>query len=964
MAFALIAQALALAPVGPQPAQAQSTATTLVSNTGQTADNYITIYQNFAATSFTTGSNAGGYTLTSVEFVAKRALNATQTAKAVFQLWSGTTSGGPNEKVADLTAPSTIPESTVSLTPSTATTLKASTTYYVVMGSTSGNEFQLDDFRPSRTASDSEDTGGATGWSIGDSYWYGGGNDPDSLSSSSWTEDGAEYGTPVLQIAVKGTAVNSSTPVSNLNQGAENPRSTVGSTTIYATSFTVGGVGYTLSSVDLVMPERSATQAGVTRVELWSAASTGAPDSKLASLTGPNSWSAGTVSFTAPASTTLTANATYHVVGYTTNDSQSFGASSTDSNAEDSGGAAGWSIGDNIWHKSGSDPSSAAAWEEPDPDIYTEALRFAVKGAAAGSTPTQSDDATLSALTASGSTDGTTFSALTGADALVPTFDAATAGYRATVGDDTTHVKLTPTVNESNATVKVGKAGTTLAAVDSATASDPISLDVGDNEITVEVTAQDGTTKEYTVTVRRVPSGTRWHATLVPESREASGNTFVGCVDAATCLASMTLQEFTIGAANTVTKAELRTDNNSFEVHFDNLPHLSLQGLKFCAGGTAFTIISSRLLTATSALGWTANVPVSLSIGTSCTAAMQASDATLSALAASGSTDGTSFSALIEADALRPTFSVAVTGYRATVGNDTTHVKLTPTVSASNATVKVGKADTTLAGVTSGSASDAIALDVGDNEITVEVTAQNGTTKQEYTVTVRRVPSGTEWHATLNPQSFSGSTGCEDAQSGVGDKCSATETLSEDEFSIGGTSYGVYGVRLTSSTLAFFLDSNDPTFSDLSLCVGDSSFAFGDATIDTTLDSATWSPVTLSLSVGTLVSVTIGTSCTQVTTQPTITLTSSAGDSVAESVGSVTITATLSETATSNVTVSLARQGASTATATSDYTLAGSITVTSGTTAGTATLSVVNDSVVEADETLVLEATAGGYTAG
>ncbi|OOV36509.1 cadherin-like beta sandwich domain-containing protein, partial [Candidatus Synechococcus spongiarum] len=110
-----------------------------------------------------------------------------------------------------------------------------------------------------------------------------------------------------------------------------------------------------------------------------------------------------------------------------------------------------------------------------------------------------STDATLSGLTASTSTSASgTFTALT-----LDTFAAGTTAYTATVANERTHVKLTPTVNDSNATVKVGK-GTSLTAVTSGSASGAISLQVGANAITVKVTAQDGsTTKTYTVTVTR-----------------------------------------------------------------------------------------------------------------------------------------------------------------------------------------------------------------------------------------------------------------------------------------------------------------------------------------------------------------------------------------------------------------------------------------------------------------------------
>ena len=72
------------------------------------------------------------------------------------------------------------------------------------------------------------------------------------------------------------------------------------------------------------------------------------------------------------------------------------------------------------------------------------------------------------------------------------------------------------------------------------------------------------------------------------------------------------------------------------------------------------------------------------------------------------------------------------------MANGITHVKLRPTLSDTTASVKVGKQGQTLAAVSSGSASAAIALDVGDNPIDVEVTAEDTTVTKTYTVTVTR----------------------------------------------------------------------------------------------------------------------------------------------------------------------------------------------------------------------------------
>ena len=113
----------------------------------------------------------------------------------------------------------------------------------------------------------------------------------------------------------------------------------------------------------------------------------------------------------------------------------------------------------------------------------------------------RSSDANLSALAASTSTSsGGAFSALS-----IGTFSAATTGYTASVPYATTHVKLTPTVAATGiarVAVRKGSSGG-FTTVTSGSASRAIALGVGANPLTVRVTAEDGTVKDYTVTVTR-----------------------------------------------------------------------------------------------------------------------------------------------------------------------------------------------------------------------------------------------------------------------------------------------------------------------------------------------------------------------------------------------------------------------------------------------------------------------------
>ena len=125
--------------------------------------------------------------------------------------------------------------------------------------------------------------------------------------------------------------------------------------------------------------------------------------------------------------------------------------------------------------------------------------------------PEVSTDATLSGLTLSGIDFGA--------------FNSATTGYTASVANDVAETTVTPTTNDDGATYEIKLGGV-------ADADGTVSLAVGGNVITVEVTAEDGNTaKTYTVTVTRAAPPRSTDATL--KSLTLSGVNF-GNFDPAT----------------------------------------------------------------------------------------------------------------------------------------------------------------------------------------------------------------------------------------------------------------------------------------------------------------------------------------------------------------------------------------------------------------------------------------------
>jgi LEA14-like dessication related protein len=90
----------------------------------------------------------------------------------------------------------------------------------------------------------------------------------------------------------------------------------------------------------------------------------------------------------------------------------------------------------------------------------------------------------------------------------------------------------------------------------------------------------------------------------------------------------------------------------------------------------------------------------------------------------------------LSAGPLNPAFAASTTAYTISVAHTVSKTTVTPTLTDAAASVKVNGI-----AVASGTASAAIPLAVGANTITVEVTAQNGTTKRTYTVTITRTAS-------------------------------------------------------------------------------------------------------------------------------------------------------------------------------------------------------------------------------
>ena len=132
-------------------------------------------------------------------------------------------------------------------------------------------------------------------------------------------------------------------------------------------------------------------------------------------------------------------------------------------------------------------------------------------------TDTPSTDATLSALSVTGVT-------------LDPAFASDTYAYTASVANDVEEVTFATTENHASATVRYLKGTDELTDEDGTEDDFQVDLDVGANAITVEVTAEDGsTTQDYAVTVTRacaLETGDIWCGVVnVGDITNAQGDT-------------------------------------------------------------------------------------------------------------------------------------------------------------------------------------------------------------------------------------------------------------------------------------------------------------------------------------------------------------------------------------------------------------------------------------------------------
>ncbi|MGE5416694.1 MAG: cadherin-like beta sandwich domain-containing protein, partial [Acidobacteriota bacterium] len=270
---------------------------------------------------------------------------------------------------------------------------------------------------------------------------------------------------------------------------------------------------------------------------------------------------------------------------------------------------------------------------------------------------------------------------------LVPDFVKDTINYSLDVDAAVENVTITAVVEDPTASIKINGADSI-----SGTTYGPIALVTGANPITVKVTAQDGTEKTYTITVTRAAAvqGARL------ASLEVAGSTLDPVFDSETfnynVLVPYLTESLVVSAtANTVTAA----------VYIDG-EETGTRNKVLNVGANSVEIVVHSID------GSSVNYAVNILRGT----APPSNNADLANISLSSGT-------------LTPAFGSTITDYTAKVNNNISSV----TVSAVAADAKAEVAVTQ---------SNPVPLNVGDNEIKVQVTAEDGTTIKTYTITVTR----------------------------------------------------------------------------------------------------------------------------------------------------------------------------------------------------------------------------------
>ena len=352
---------------------------------------------------------------------------------------------------------------------------------------------------------------------------------------------------------------------------------------------------------------------------------------------------------------------------------------------------------------------------------------------------TESSDANLSALTIS--------------EGTLPPFAAATTAYNAgEVAHDVASVTVTPTVNHAAASVTVASAEVT-----SGTPSAAIPLAVGANNIGITVTAEDASTKTYTVTITR--------AAPPPANADLSGVVFTPTPDSITPAFDSRVYMYTVNVANDVDEITTTPTVN------DASASLTVDRTMISSGDSYVLDLDPGINTL--------DVVVSVGALTETYRFQIVRALLLSSNADLGSVTITDNNGM--ASALNEAITADTTSYTATVATDANEFTVMATPD-NSAALSVDVAD-------SGEDSETFPFTGDSVSLNVVITAADGTTKA-YTITVTRAAD-----TTVPSVDFGGATITEVGV--IGEELEHDFTFSEEVTGLAINDFTVVGARIT-----------------------------------------------------------------------------------------------------------------------------------------------------------------------
>ena len=302
--------------------------------------------------------------------------------------------------------------------------------------------------------------------------------------------------------------------------------------------------------------------------------------------------------------------------------------------------------------------------------------------------------------------------------------------FKASVYHSVSQTTVSPTVNHSEASYVIKLGGVE-------DADGTVSLAVGSNVITVEVTAEDdSTTKTYTATVNRATAS-------APTTGELSTDDPPVNFRATDVFSDHTIIVLGFPRNRGITGWVLQryehdgdefvSSGSAMRSEFTGSKDLGGEGLRVGNSEVEPGALYKWMAQLTNSQGSTViETSITVRIPSDETTELS-TDATLSGLTLSGVDFGT--------------FASGTTSYTASVANSVSQTTVTPTVNDSGATYVIK-----LGGVTD--ADGVVSLSVGSNVITIEVTAEDDDTTQTYTIAVTRASPSSD--ATLDWLKLSG----------------------------------------------------------------------------------------------------------------------------------------------------------------------------------------------------------------